>query len=1037
MKKIGLIFKKIFHVIVRIIETALAFVIVVGGLALGRLYLSPIEIKDFLPTLERHLLPPDSGLKLDAESVTLHAAFSREGLLHIAVKDLTLIQKNEKAALRLPEVDVFYHLGHILTLNYTPNNIRIQKAFLRLIIDKNGRVSLYSSDLETAEKAPPEKVATLPIDNTGTSVLELLIQQLLSLDGVSLTNAGILIDDRQKNQKLGLRHLNLEIERQPGLNHAFQATATAKIGDDTTQISAEAQLNKPSRKMSFDIEFDKLYLKNLARILPVLSKADLIVSAKVNGLFDFKQSCEDIVNCFKESQFQIKILEPGTLDLPEPLTNLYRIQSGTINGAVSNHLEQIKIAKSTAKLVNGPSATLELDVTGLDAFLKDGRLDHIKTVLKSELSSLPIDQVPSVWPVATGPDAHAWVKANITAGTVDKAFFTLNFTGDELVDLYGEIPVHGVKVRYLDEMTPVQDFAGTVKLYPDRVLITGNKGTLNQIKLKDATIDLTDLQNDISHAKIILSAEGPVRDAMDLIAEKPLEFPQMFGLDTTQTGGRATVDLDLSFPLIDDLETTDVKVMVKSKITDGRFPTIWDSYPLTKGDFDLSVTNKNLKLAGIGYLADIPVTLSWTEDFTAIKKNDIHSVYDISATVDWKQLGKQLPAIDPYTDGTFTVKGQIKESNTGKVTGQLHFDLTQSDLFLYPISTEKPTKAPLTADISLTNLKNDTSVTYTVKGAADIKSVNPIQISGQANFGDKTQITIKELIAPKTDLSGSLTLNNTDNIDIRLKGNSWNAVGFYQKPKGQSNSSAEISIPARLKLDVDLRRLILAEDSPITNLRIAGQKENNLWQSLSVNAVAGSPFNLSYQPKKQTLTAASSDFGELIRRIGITDQLLKGNLSLTAKQQKNGGFDGKINIKKLSLKDPGFLVQAATILGIVDGIRGQDLTFSEGQVPFVVEPQRALKIRLTDGYLSGTSLGITFEGDVSGAKIAIVGSVIPAYVINSLPGKIPLIGGLFRDSDGGGLIGAKYQINGSIFNPEVSFSALKSMAPGILGKLVK
>ena len=140
---------------------------------------------------------------------------------------------------------------------------------------------------------------------------------------------------------------------------------------------------------------------------------------------------------------------------------------------------------------------------------------------------------------------------------------------------------------------------------------------------------------------------------------------------------------------------------------------------------------------------------------------------------------------------------------------------------------------------------------------------------------------------------------------------------------------------------------------------------------------------------------------------------------MTAKQQKNGGFDGKINIKKLSLKDPGFLVQAATILGIVDGIRGQDLTFSEGQVPFVVEPQRALKIQLT------------------GAKIAIVGSVIPAYVINSLHGKIPLIGGLFRDSDGGGLIGAKYQINGSIFNPEVSFSALKSMAPGILGKLVK
>ena len=1037
MKKVGLIIKTMIHCLIRTIEVILAFIIVVGGLALGRLYLSPIEIKDFLPTLEQHLLPPDSDLKLDAESVTLHAAFTREGLLHIAVKDLTLIQKNERAALRLPEVDISYHLGHILTLNYTPNNIRIQKAFLRLIIDKKGQISLYSSDSEPTEETESEKGASLSMDTTGTTVLELLIQQLLSLDGVSLEHAGILIDDRQKNQKLGLRHLNLKIERQPGLNHAIQASATAKIGKDSTQISAEAQLNRTSRKMSFDIEFDKLYLKNLARVLPVLSGADLTVSGKINGLFDFKQSCENIITCFKESRFQIKILEPGTLNLPEPLTNLYRVQSGTINGAISNHLEHLKIAKSTAKLVNGPTAALELDVIGLDSFLRDGKLEQLKTVVKSEISSLPSEQVPSVWPVATGPDAHAWVKSKLTKGTVDNALFTLNFIGAELVDLYGEISVHGVRVRYLDEMTPIQDFAGTVKLYPDRVLITGNKGNLNQIKLKNATVDLTDLQNDISHAKIILSAEGPVRDAMNLIAEKPLEFPQMFDLDVSKTGGQASVDLDLSFPLIDDLKTTDVLVNVQSKITDGQFPTPLEDYPLTKGNFILSVNNKSLHLSGLGHIADIPVTLAWTEDFTAVKKSDIHSIYDISATIDWKTLGKQLPIVVPYTDGTFTMKGQIKQSNAEKVTGQLHFDFTKSDLYLYPISTEKPEKASLSADISLTHSNKNTTITYAVAGATDVQSLNPIQMTGQVELGDKTHVTIKELIAPKTDLTADLTLTGSDDIDLQLKGNSWNAVGFYQKPKEKSDTTSEIAIPARLKLDIDLRRLILQEEAPITNLRITGRKENNLWQSLSVNAVAGSPFNLTYQPKKQSLIATTSDFGEFVRRIGITDQLLKGNLSLTAKQQSDGGFNGKINIKKLSLKDPGFLVQAATVLGIVDGIRGEDLTFSEGQIPFVIEPQRALNIQVTDGYLSGTSLGITFEGNIYGTKIAVVGSVIPAYVINSLPGKIPLIGGLFRDSDGGGLIGAKYQIDGSVFNPEVSFNALKSMAPGILGKLVK
>ena len=92
---------------------------------------------------------------------------------------------------------------------------------------------------------------------------------------------------------------------------------------------------------------------------------------------------------------------------------------------------------------------------------------------------------------------------------------------------------------------------------------------------------------------------------------------------------------------------------------------------------------------------------------------------------------------------------------------------------------------------------------------------------------------------------------------------------------------------------------------------------------------------------------------------------------------------------------------------------------------------------IKDGVTYGTVLGITFSGRASLSSLDISGSVIPAYIINSLPGRIPLIGHLFKDSEGGGLVGVKYTLTGTSGNPRVSFHPLSSIAPGILGRFFK
>ena len=158
-----------------------------------------------------------------------------------------------------------------------------------------------------------------------------------------------------------------------------------------------------------------------------------------------------------------------------------------------------------------------------------------------------------------------------------------------------------------------------------------------------------------------------------------------------------------------------------------------------------------------------------------------------------------------------------------------------------------------------------------------------------------------------------------------------------------------------------------------------------------------------------------------------------GYITLTADEMENGDLSGKILIQKLTLKDPGFMTQALTLLGILDAFLGNDIVFDEVEIPVTLNIQNGLMIQ--DGYASGRNLGLTFQGKIDDNQFDLKGSLVPAYAINSLPGKIPFVGWLFKNSEGGGLVNVPFSISGSLSDPQVTFHPLGTMRPGFLGNL--
>ena len=81
-----------------------------------------------------------------------------------------------------------------------------------------------------------------------------------------------------------------------------------------------------------------------------------------------------------------------------------------------------------------------------------------------------------------------------------------------------------------------------------------------------------------------------------------------------------------------------------------------------------------------------------------------------------------------------------------------------------------------------------------------------------------------------------------------------------------------------------------------------------------------------------------------------------------------------------------------------------------------------------------SSLGLTAHGtvDTSHDHMDLQGTVVPAYVLNAMLGRIPLIGRVFSAEQGGGLLAVNYALRGAIANPGISVNPLSALTPGFL-----
>ncbi len=1040
--------------IVYLVELMLALIVVGGGLFLWHLSQKPMNLEPLLPEIESRILPADSGLKLEADSIMLRAEMKRSGILHVDVEGLRLLQKNGDLILDLPAVEVSYGLRHLLTLNYMPTNLTVQKALLHLIISPDGKLYIQEQDEpKIADNALPlEEPTETPQDITSQPKTSALVikdinhfaRYLLSFRRLVLEDASVMIDNRQSDKKMSVPHFDFTLQRRPFGKYVITSVLGVEMQDDLMKLNLDATYRLRRRELDFKVSFDDVNLARFGRFVAGMKDMDLRLKGYVLGQLNLVRDRANIRQAIQGLSFHVENVAPGSIGLPSPLKNTYPVKSVNLNGAVTPGLDSIHIDDSDAVLTTGITADVKADITGLGDFLDTGDIAKVQTVFYADVHNAKMDQVPSVWPSEQGPDAHAWVKKNLSGGDLTRAKFILYLTGGELVDLLGDIDFEGVRVDYLNPMAAVEEAAGNVKLYPDKVLIAATEGHIGNLKLTSAQVDLTELKSPVSQAHIDIKATGPVSEVLTLIDGKPLEFAKMFGIDPKGTGGAGDVTAVLDFPLIETLEAKQVKADVKAKITNGVFPLPLDGFKAQNGAFDLTVTNDGLKLTGTTTVEQLPLHVEWDEFFTETAENKIKSRYIVDSTFKTAQLTPFYADAEGYVTGEVSAQADVQRTFAGETTIQSGADLTKATVELYPLSVTKKAGVPAQAAFALSMDKNGKPLTGDIMFKEE---QTPILVSGNLDLTNGWHLTVPQVRTPDNMFSGEIGVDAAGNIVLKVKGEAMDLVRLFEMPYFKNSQEVEntsltettssipnIQIaPPDITVDVDIRELTFVENKPLRNLELKGKRKGYFWQNMFVFVQAAQPFSVNFVASTRRLHGSCNDLGDLLTRLGATKRFFGGRMTIDGVQPSSGGLRGEIRVQDFALKDPGFIIQAVTILGIVDGIRGKELHFKKASIPVEFSPYQTVDIH--EGVAYGTTLGVTFKGRARVNQLNLSGSVIPAYVLNSLPGKIPLIGGLFKDGRGGGLMGVKYELRGTLFNPIVTFNPLSSIAPGILGLL--
>lgn len=710
--------------------------------------------------------------------------------------------------------------------------------------------------------------------------------------------------------------------------------------------------------------------------------------------------------------------------------------------------------------------TGELQANQLSLQTLDGKMEGQATIglasaspaLKMELSAetFPVDEFKQLWPQALATGARRWAVDGVQGGLIRNASFKADMPEGILfrIDdgarfepqhIEARLPLEGVSVKTTGDLPHLQEADGLVAFKGMQTEVSFNKATAKlasgrRVALKSGTLHFGDFTPAPVPVKLDLHVAGNARAMGELATRKPLAFMEDIGARPGDLSGALDARIDGVFELLKGGAMAGFDWRARVDIKNGASKTPFEGRRFSNADLRIEAEPGTANITGTANIDGVAATVAMVQHFGPKSGSGSSTV---TLTLDDKARAKMGIDTDDLVKGPVDVTLTELPGGASKVD----VDLRKAQLRLPWINWKKGKGIASTAS-------------FTMRAKNGATRVTDLVLRGD-RFGARGSLSFDKKGLAALDLS-NVRLNKQDDFNLSAKRGS---KGLELKVSGRSidvrpliqtlleDDGASRSSKASVRVTGQIDRAIGHHGQELGGVSIDYQQVNGQVSKARVSGVAtgNAPTLFSMAPESGIMTTrvTTRNAGSILRFLNIYTKVRGGNLEVALKRTKGLIFSGEVSASDFLLLDEprlGQLLQPPRAGGAIDGRDGDRLTQQIRRVdPSRVKVNRlAAVVRKGTGYLlidngrlQGGDAGAAFKGTVydGNNRMKIVGTFLPAYGLNQIVSKIPILGLALGGGEKTGLVGITFRLSGPYKNPTLLVNPMSIMAPGVFRKL--
>ena len=1006
------------RIVLHVVAAAVGAAAIVFATAAWHLASGPISLSPLTPYLADALRQSDSRYHVEF-SDTILAWAGWERTLDIRLIDITVVEADGAVVATAPEISIALSVPAMLRGIVAPTRLEIIQPEFRVVRDVDGRISLGFGDVAGVAGDPSELLFADLLAPPDTS------RAMGYLTNLSIINARLTVDDQRLGLSWQAPHVTVSFARDDAgiaaaasidlliAGHIAGFTGFGRYGIDGAGYSAHIDF----------VDVDPQWFAEQAPQFAALAAVRLPVSGGVDIDLDADLTLIELA-------FDLSV-GAGTVTLEGLLEDDVEVAFGHAKGVFTTSPPRLRLDDAFLD-VGGPTVGGQV--------LLEGDFDAPFIAAGLTIRDMPVDELDRYWPPALGADPRRWIFANLTDGVVRKAEVTLllrpeDYAKERLPDeaVSMALELEGFTVNYLDPLPKIHGVDATAHMTGTEFRLTVTSGGLAGLRIVKGELSIIGLgvEDDMT---IAVTIDGPIRDAIGVLAHPRLDYAQRLGISPAAISGAGSTELRLRFPLSNDLGFDDVDIAASSTLEDVAVTDAFGGFDVSEGTLSLVLDLDGMDVSGRMKLDGVPAAVTWRENFG--DGAEFKRRYTLQGEFDSAQRAILGMPGSAFVAGSVNLDVEIVDFADGSRRWRASADLIDADVTVPGIPWNKPVGTEGLIQLKVHQVPGAPLMIDEIEYAG-----GDMALSGRAELdpvtGGLRRIDLHRLEFGETRVAVAVVPTAEGGFGIALSGPSLDLRPYFDAADA---GAAETAPP--LNITAQLDQVILNDSYSLQAVEATLRYRNDRWESLKLSGTFSGEKKLlvSIGPSDvgRILTVTSDNAGAVLRSFDVYDNMIGGRLALRANLDgKDDAIIGELRIADFKVVKAPLLAKVlaiASLTGVFDLLKGEGLPFATLVAPFI---KRGDIIMVKEARASGLAIGLTTEGqaDLAAETIDIKGTLVPAYSVNSLFANVPVLGELLVGEKGGGLFAATYRMTGPMDDPVVTVNPLAALAPGILREL--